>query len=187
MAYMYQEGESMQPITVAMVEIDQDQHIPVERFIRQNETNVELLTDTQSNYDKKVERRFASRNSVTPIDNAVARVKRLNPRVLLINANKSIDEYCDLLLALRHQCPSTQAILIINETMVEENYLLKVLASGARGFISNNQDSLNFAKIVKAIDQGEAWVSRKMTGKIMHEIVSTSRCDSPEGDFDSSR
>ena len=175
----------MQPITVAVVEIDQDQHIPVEKFVRQNQTNVELLTDIQSNYDNHVERRFVSRNSVTSVDNAIARIKRLNPRVLLVNANKSIDEYCDLLLALQYQCPDTQAILIIDETVAEENYLLKMLASGARGFISNNLDSLNFSKIVRAVDQGEAWVSRKMTGKIMHEIVSASRCDSSGIGFDS--
>ena len=177
----------MQPITVAVVEIDQDQHLPIERFIRQDETNVELLTDTQSNYDNNVERRLVSRKSITSVDNAIARIKRLNPRVLLVNANKSIDEYCDLLLALRCQCPSTQAILIINETVVEENYLLRVLASGARGFIPNNSDSLNFSKIVQAINQGEAWVSRKMIGKIMHQIVSASHRDSSEGDFDSPR
>ena len=177
----------MQPITVAVVEIDQDQHIPIERFRRQDEADVALLTDTQSNYDNKVERRLVSRNNITPVDNAIARIKRLNPRVLLINANKSIDEYCDLLLALRHQCPSTQAILIINETEVEENYLLKALVSGACGFISSNLDSLNFSKIVRAIDQGEAWVSRKMIGKIMHQIVSASHRNSSEGDFDSPR
>ena len=61
----------MQLITVAVVEIDQDQHIPVEKFVRQNQTNVELLTDIQSNYDNHVERRFVSRNSVTPIDKAL--------------------------------------------------------------------------------------------------------------------
>lgn len=175
----------MQSITVAVVEIDQDQHIPVEKFVPQNQINVELLTDTQSNYDNYVERRFASRHDVTPVDNAIARIKRLNPRVLLVNANKSIDDYYDLLLALRYQCPDIQVILIIDETVAEEDYLLKMLASGARGFIPNNLDSLDFSKIVRAIDQGEAWVSRKMTGKIMHEIVSASRCDSSGIDFDS--
>lgn len=176
----------MRPITVAVVEIDQDQHIAIERFIRQGETNVEFLTDTQSNYDHHLERRLVPRDGITPVENAIARIKRLNPRVLLINANKSIDEYCDLLFALRYQCSGTQAILIINEAVMEENYLLKVLASGARGFISNNSDSLDFPKIVKVIDRGEAWISRKMIGKLMHQIVSASHHDSSEGDFDSS-
>ena len=175
----------MQPITVAVVEIDQDQHIPVEKFVRQNQINVELLTDTQSNYDNHVERRCASRDGVTPVDNAIARIKRLNPRVLLVNANKSIDEYCDLLFVLRYECPDTQAILIINEA-VEENYLLETLACGARGFITDNLDSLNFSKVIDAINRGEAWVSRKLVGKIMHQIVSASRNDFIEAGFDSS-
>ena len=62
-----------------------------------------------------------------------------------------------------------------------------MLASGARGFIPNNSDLLNLSKIVKAIDRGEAWISRKMIGKIMQEIVSASHCNPPEGDFDSPR
>lgn len=175
----------MQPITVAVVEIDQDQPIPIEEFVGQNQTDVELLTDTRSNYDNHVERRFVSRNRITPVDNAISRIKRLNPRVLLINANKSIGEYSDLLLALQYQCPGTQAILIIDEIVAGETYLLEMLASGARGFIPNNLDPLNFSKVVSAVDRGEAWVSRKITGKMMHEIVSASRCDSSRADFDS--
>ena len=181
-----QEGESMQPITVAVVEIDQDEQLPVEKFVYQSETNIKLLTDKQSNHDSNVERRLVSRNNITSIDNAIARIKRLNPRVLLVNANKSIDEYRDLLLALREECPSVHAILIINE-IAEESYLLEMLASGARGFIPNNSDSFNLSKIVKAIDRGEAWISRKMIGKIMQEIVSASHCNPSEGDFDSPR
>lgn len=181
-----QEGESMQPITVAVVEIDQDEQLPVEKFVYQSETNIKLLTDKQSNHDSNVERRLVSRNNITSIDNAIARIKRLNPMVLLVNANKSIDEYRDLLLALREECPTVHAILIINE-IAEESYLLEMLASGARGFIPNNSDSFNLSKIVKAIDRGEAWISRKMIGKIMQEIVSASHCNPSEGDFDSPR
>lgn len=175
----------MQPITVAVVEINQDQHASVEKLVQHNGANVELLTDVRSNYDHTLERRLVPRNGVTPVDDAIARIKRLNPRVLLVNANTSIAEYCDLLLALQHQCPETRAILIINET-TEESYLLEMLASGARGFITGNLDSLNLSKIVKVVDQGEPWISRKLIGKIMHKIVSTSRHDASEADCDSS-
>ena len=48
-----------------------------------------------------VERRNLSRDGITSVDNAVARIKRLNPSILLVNANKSMAEYCDLLLALQ--------------------------------------------------------------------------------------
>lgn len=175
----------MQPITVAMVEIDQDQHVALEKFLPRNETNVALLTDIPSNY-KNIERRLISRDAVTAVDNAIARIRRLNPRILLVNANKPTDEYCDLLFTLWQQCPDTQAILIINET-VEENYLLRTLASGARGFITNSFDSLNFLKLIRAINRGEAWIPRQMIRKIMHHIVFASQCESLEGDFDSSR
>jgi DNA-binding NarL/FixJ family response regulator len=131
------------------------------------------------------ERRQTLRNSEAAIENAVARIKRLRPQILLINANQAIDEYCDLLFVLRYECPDTQAILIINEA-VEENYLLETLACGARGFVTDNLDSLNFSKVIDAINRGEAWVSRKLVGKIMHQIVSASRNDFIEAGFDSS-
>jgi hypothetical protein len=47
-------------------------------------------------------------------------------------------------------------------------------------------DSLNFSKVIDAINRGEAWVSRKLVGKIMHQIVSASRNDFIEAGFDSS-
>ena len=174
----------MQPITVAIVEIDQDQRVPVGKLLRHKETAVELLTDAQSDRVYTIERRRVPRNGITPVDNAIARIKRLNPSVLLVNANKLLDDYCDLLLALQYQCPNTRAILIVNEP-IEEDYLLKVLMCGARGFITNNLDSLDFSKVVTAVHRGEAWLSRKMTGKVMHQIVSASQCDSSEADFDS--
>ncbi len=174
----------MQSITVAIVEINQDQHVPVEELLRPHETSMELLTDARSNYDNTVERRHVHRNDITPVDNAIARIKRLNPSILLVNANRLMDEYCDLLLALQYQCPDTQAILVLNKP-IEEDYLLKALICGARGFITNDWNSLNFSKVVMAVHRGEAWLSRKMIGKVMQQIVSASHYDSSEGDFDS--
>ncbi len=169
----------MQSVTVAVVEIDQDYHVPVEELLRQSGAQVELLTDTLSENAHAGERRELGRDGIASVDNAVARIKRLNPRILLINANKSMAEYCDLLLALQQQCPDTQAILIINES-IEEDYLLKTLACGARGFITNDLDLLNFSKIVGAIHRGEAWLSRKMIAKMMRQIVSEARYNSLE-------
>ena len=49
--------------------------------------------------------------------------------------------------------------------------LFRALASGARGFIVSDLNSLDLSKVVKAVDQGEIWISRKMQGKIMEQIV----------------
>lgn len=174
----------MQPITMAVVEIGQDQQVPVGELLRHKETPVELLTDTRSDRAYTVERRQMPRDGITPVENAIARIKRLNPHILLVNANKLLDEYCDLLLALQYQCPNTQAILVVNEP-IEEDYLLKALTCGARGVITNNLDSLDFSKVAMAVHRGEAWLSRKMTGKIMHQIVSAAQRDSSEANLDS--
>ncbi len=173
----------MQPITMAVVEIDQDQRVPVGELLRHKENYVELLTDTRSDCAHTIERRWVSRDGITPVEDAIARVKRLNPHILLVNASKLLDEYCDLLLALQYQCPNTQAILVVNEP-IEEDYLLKVITCGARGVITN-PDSLDFFKVAMAVHRGEAWLSRKMTGKVMHQIISAAQRDSSEANLDS--
>ena len=163
-------GVNVQAITVAVVEIDQEQQISVDKLIQQNNKQIELLIDNESSYNSQLERRQESRHEMTVIDNALARIKRLSPRVLLVNANNSIEEYCDFLLALQYLCPDTHAIMLINET-VRDDYLFRALASGARGFIVSDLNSLDLSKVVKAVDQGEIWISRKMQGKIMEQIV----------------
>jgi DNA-binding NarL/FixJ family response regulator len=174
----------MQSITVAIVEINQKQRVPIEELLRPHETNVELLTDVQSNYDNTVERRCIRRNDITPVDNAIARIKRLNPSILFVNAHRLMGEYCDLLLALQYQCPNTQAILILDEP-IEEDYLLETLSCGARGYITNDWNSVDFSKVVMAVHRGEAWLPRKMIGKVMQQIVSASHYNFSESDFDS--
>lgn len=160
----------MQAITVAVVEIDQEQQISVDKLIQQNNKRIKLLIDTESGDNPQCERRQESRHAMTVIDNALARIKRLNPRVLLVNASNSIEEYCDFLLALQCLCPDTHAIMVINET-VRDDYLFRALASGARGFILSDLNTLDLSKVVTAVDQGEIWISRKMQGKIMEQIV----------------
>ncbi len=163
-------GVNVQAITVAVVEIDQEQQISVDKLVQQNNKQIKLLIDNESSYNSQLERRQESRHEMTVIDNALARIKRLSPRVLLVNANNSIEEYCDFLLALQYLCPDTHAIMVINET-VRDDYLFRTLASGARGFILSDLNSLDLSKVVKAVDQGEIWISRKMQGKIMEQIV----------------
>lgn len=166
----------MQSITVAIVDIEQDQQrqTPLDELLHHNTTHFELLTDLPSVDIQSIERRRIARNELSFVENAIARIRRLNPQVLLMNASEAIQECCDLLLALQDQCPGTQALLVIDET-IEESDLIKALACGARGFIAEDLDSVDFSKVVSAIDRGEAWLPRKMTARLMHQIVSASR------------
>lgn len=166
----------MSSITVAIVNIEQNQQrqTPISELLQHNATHFELLTDPPSGDIQSMERRCIARDELTFVENAVARIRRLNPQVLLMNAGQAMQECCDLLRALQDYCPSIQALVVIDEAVGEDD-LLKALACGARGFIAEDLDFINFSKVVTAIDRGEPWVPRKMTARLMQQIVSASR------------
>lgn len=176
----------MQFITVAVVDIEQDQqrHTSISELLRHNTTHFELLTDLPSAHHQSTERRCIARDDLSFIDNVIARIRRLNPQIVLMSVSRAMHECCDLLLALHDHCPGTQALLVIDDG-IEENDLIKALACGARGFISERIDSLDFSKVISAIERGEAWVPRRIAARLMHRIVSASRQDVAEADFDS--
>lgn len=178
-------GEKMHSITVAIVDIGQDQQrqMPINDLLRHNGDQIELLVDLSSDGAQSTERRCTVRDDLSFVENAIARIRRLNPQIVLMNTGQTIQECCDLLLALQDQCPDTQALLVIDED-IEENDLIKALACGARGFVTEDLESLDFSKVVTAIDRGEAWVSRSMTAKLMHQIVAGAR-DFAEANVDS--
>lgn len=176
----------MHSITVAIVNIEQDQQrqMPINELLRHNGSRVELLIDLPSDSTPSAERRCIARDDLSFVENAIARIRRLNPQILLMNTGQTTQECCDLLLALRDQCPDTQALLVIDEA-IEENDLIKALACGARGFVTEDLESLDFSKVMIAMDRGEAWVSRKMTARLMHQIIAGSRQDFAEANVDS--
>ena len=79
-----------------------------------------------------------------------------------------------------------RVVLLIDEEATEENQLLEALASGARGFLDSKRvNTPSFSKMVKAVDKGEAWVSRKLHGEMMNKILFNLSVKMNEVDFDS--
>ncbi len=174
----------MQPITVAIVDVNLEKRAQLEQFLQRDEKSIKVLVDIKSNHKRVGERRIKSRKHLALIDDVVARVNRLKPRVLLANTHQLSGVCYELLIALRRNCPDTLVVLLV-EKSVEENQALKALANGARGFLDCSSDFLNFSKAIFAVDQGEAWVPRKILGKAMDKILFTSPRNAAGGCFDS--
>lgn len=168
----------MQPITVMMVETEQDQSIAIEGLLKNNSKNIQILRERESSDASSVD---VSSNF---IDSALTQINQLNPRVILINANQTVEEYFDLLIALQLQHPSIHCLLVINDS-TSEAYLLRALSNGAQGFVMNELASVDLLQIIDALDRGEIWASRKILAKAMDVIVSSSQSDFSEVDFDS--
>lgn len=161
-------------ITVAIVNIEQNQQkMTIHELLHHNAPQFELLTDSPSQGIQSEERRRLARCGLSFVENAIARIRRLKPQILLMNTSRAMHECCDLLLALRDQCPGVRTLLVIDEA-IEEDDLVQALACGARGFITVDLDSVDLTKAVSAINRGEAWVPRRMTATLMQRIVSAS-------------
>ncbi|MEQ1721121.1 MAG: hypothetical protein ABL887_08455 [Nitrosomonas sp.] len=159
----------MQPITVMVVETGQSQAMSIQDLERNS--NIRVLDESKLNdYNTVGSLLREQEGTVDFIESTLEKINRLNPKTVLINANQTIQEYCDLLVAMHYQQPHIQAILVINDS-ISEDYILKALSCGAQGFITNKLSALDFIKVVNAIDQGEIWVSRKILTKAMDQVL----------------
>ena len=161
----------MQPINVAVVDVNQQKRTAMENLLQQDRQNFAVLTDVSSRQSVRIkERRLKLRKNVTLIEDNLARVNRLEPKVLFVNAQFFLDADCMFFVLLRRQCPEILVILLTDET-TKENEILQALASGVCGFLNQKSNLVEFLKATKAVEHGEAWVPRKFLGKIMGRIL----------------
>lgn len=96
----------------------------------------------------------------------VYKMLQLQPRILLLSLGLCTDAECSVLQALRRACPETRVVLLAHHSVQEER-LANALAIGARGYLEQDDVRRLLTTAVHCVDRGEAWVSRKMLGKIM--------------------
>lgn len=160
----------MQPITVAVFDQNVGRRAKFEHLL-QGEQSIKLLLNPKSNEGDMIKnRRLIPRTNISPAEDMVAGIRRLNPRILFVNIKQCIEEDCAMLMSLRRECPQTLVVLLADESVQEENQVLHALASGARGYLNFEAESLHLSKAVHVIDRGEAWVPRKMLGKIIDQV-----------------
>jgi len=164
----------MQLIKVAVTDVNQQRRETMEHFLQQGKQKIAVLTDGLSKPDERVkERRLKSRQNVTLIEDSLARVNRLKPKVLFVSAQYFLDADCMFFVLLRRQCPEILTILLVDE-VTEESEMMKALANGVRGFLNHKTSFVDYLKAAKAVEHGEAWVPRKWHGRIMGEIFHAS-------------
>lgn len=66
---------------------------------------------------------------------------------------------------------SARIILIINGDY-NENTLISAIRAGVRGYLLKDADSIRLIKAIKAVDDGELWVERKMMVKVFESFSS---------------
>lgn len=164
----------MQPITVAVADTNRDRRVQYECFL-QSQLGIKLLANSTSNKEADndptfVDRRHKPRTDISASEDEVARIKRLKPLVLLVNLNLCTDEDYTLLLSLRCECPETLIVLLADDS-IREDQLMKILEIGAKGCLKYESVQYHLSKAIQVVGCGEAWVSRKMLGKVMDHTL----------------
>lgn len=172
----------MSIITVATANLDGDRCRQIDQLL-QGEAGITLLGNfnASSGYacDDRNGRMFGSyhveqRPTATSSISEVDWVKRIKPRVMLVNLLKSNDDLA-LLLTLRSECPEVYIVLLADDS-IRETELFQALEIGARGFMREETVSRYLPTAIRVVGRGEAWVPRKMLGGLMdrrNELVAS--------------
>lgn len=164
----------MQTVTVAVADVDRDRRASYERLLH-GEEGITLLSNVGQNNVVRNDhtfscRRQTQRTGASPSENEVARIKRLNPRVMLVNLDMGTDEDQALFLSLRSVCPQSRIVLLAADT-VNETKIIQALEIGAQGYLKNETVELHLSKAVQMVGRGESWLPSKMMGRIMDRIL----------------
>ncbi|MEO7558693.1 MAG: DNA-binding response regulator [Nitrosospira sp.] len=160
----------MQTVTVAIADTDPGRRAKLEQSL-QGGQGIKLLKNIiLDESDAPAEHQLESHAGMTSVEEVVARISQLNPRILFINFDQSTEGDFALLGALQRECPETLVVLLTDKSAQDEQ-ILQALANGARGCLNHEADPLYFLKAVRVVDQGEIWVTRKMLGKILDKVL----------------
>lgn len=162
--------KTMQMVTVAIADADAGRRTKLEQSL-QGAQGIKVLVNVMSNgSDIPVDHRLEPHGNMAAIEDVVARVARLKPRILFVNLNHFADDDFALLEALRLECPETLVVLLTDKSAPDEQ-IIQALANGARGCLNHETDPFYFLKAVHMVDRGEIWVTRKILGKIMDRVL----------------
>jgi DNA-binding NarL/FixJ family response regulator len=147
----------MQLITVAVVDWDRTECAACERLLRR-EQGISVVAPTATS------------------EGVVAAALRVKPRILLCSLGLAVASGCSLLLTLRRDCPETLVVLLTDST-IHEDRLMLALASGAVGFLTRETLRFQLLRAIRGVNEGEAWVSRKMLGSMFDRVFTPARAE----------
>lgn len=97
----------------------------------------------------------------------------LKPHILLLSLSGLGGNGVSLLPVIRGKSPSTRVLLLTGRD--SETRILDALSHGARGYLARRILPDMLVRAVLAVDAGEAWVPRKMVGKIIARLARLTR------------
>jgi len=102
-------------------------------------------------------------------EEGVSLCKEMKPDLVLMDIKSAQDTELDAIKRIRKHVPDTLVIVLANHE--SDDILFAALRSGATGFLLKNSSFVNVLASLRAVERGEAAISRKMTRSIVDEFV----------------
>jgi DNA-binding NarL/FixJ family response regulator len=103
-------------------------------------------------------------------EDAVMRAAELRPDVLLLDINMPKANGIEVATRLRELCPEIRIMaLTIHD---DENYMMKMIQSGAAGYLLKDVDPSMMVQAIRRVYAGESYVEPSLTKKLFRGITS---------------
>jgi DNA-binding NarL/FixJ family response regulator len=100
---------------------------------------------------------------------AMTAAAKLKPRVLLLDPSGVEGEGVYLVSTILEKSPKTRIILLSERA--SDSDILDALSQGALGYVAKPALATYLTKAVRAVAAGEAWVPRRMVGRLIDQLV----------------
>jgi len=100
---------------------------------------------------------------------ALNAAKKKQPSVILLNFSIRQAETYDYINLLLKASADSKVIVVANKLSDDE--ILACLVAGAKGYQGLSQLNHYVVKMVKVVDAGEVWITRRMVAKLLDVLV----------------
>lgn len=107
-------------------------------------------------------------------------IPQLKPDVILLDLNQPDRNGLEAIQKIVTRWPEANVVILSNDD--SEDFVLSVIRHGAIGFIPKHMPKEHFLASLKAIQQGEAAITGKMTRQLIQEYARVSKITTPDLD-----
>lgn len=99
----------------------------------------------------------------------LVRLAGSRPHVVLVDLDLCLRYRDGLLRMIREVSPQSKILLLTARSST--SHVVDALAQGARGYLGRHDFKPFLIKAVRALDAGEAWVPRRLVGRLLTRLV----------------
>ena len=142
-----------------------------------------LLVDSQRLFTEALEALFLQDGTHVVVgrscypDEAVAEVRRLQPDMVLVNADLALDGSPTLVARMLQEHPDAKVLVLGDDQDLE--LLVVSLRAGAAGVVSKTHGAATVLRVTRAALDGEAVIPRRMQLRLVQRLVNLNGGDSP--------